>query len=399
MHRRISYEKSIYILQSIMLNHFYGWLRLPITNLIERKDIIRFCCSRSWQANHIIRALFALNQIDHYDEYPQEIKSLPRQPFLAYDALYKLACSSDFLNAALIGIDLIKKILYMADIYFPEIRSQSFLKIVGSHQVEHISNEKREQLALSTAEVYSSMQGIQGILIDGSIAKGISDEKSDIDITAYCTVIPDLEIRKTRTHMVDERSLIITKSDRFTLDSTYVHIDFELIDEVEKSFSPPTWQSLGMWESIQCGKIVYDSNMILQRWKDIILNMDPESKKGLILELFSKLYKDNQRLYIAIERDEPIYFSIILGNVLTYYFQILCLLNHRFIVFPKWMHIIIHELKYKPDNVYEKFSNILSFDLDNKNLIKIIKDLKELIFDLLELTKNLYNIPINIFLG
>ncbi len=376
-----------------MLNHFHGWLRLPITNLIERNDIIRFCCSRSWQANHIIRALFALNQIDHYDEYPQEIKSLPRQPYLAYNDLYKLACSADFLSAVLAGIDLIKKILGMADIYFPEIRSQSFLKIVDSQQEKYISSEKREQLALSTAQAYSSMQGVQGILIDGSIAKGVSDEKSDIDVTAYCSIIPSLEIRKTRTRMVDEKSLIIAESDRFTLDGTYVHIDFELIDEIEKSFSSPTWRSLGMWESIQCGKIVYDSNMILQRWKHMISNMDIESKRNIILELFSRLHEDNQRLQVAIEKDEPVYFSIILGNILTYYFQILCLLNHRFIVFPKWMHIIIHELDYKPDNIYEKFSDMLSLELDHKNLTRIADILEELISDLLKLAEGLYNVP------
>lgn len=279
MHRRISYEKSVYILQSIMLNHFHGWLRLPIINLVERNDIIRFCCSRSWQASHIIRALFALNQIEHHDEYPQEIKSLPRQPYSAYDDLYKLACSANFLNSASIGIDLIRKILDIAEVYFPEVRSQSFLKTVDFRQKSYISNERREQLALSTAEVYSGIQGIQGIIIDGSIAKGISDKNSDIDITTYCTMIPDLDIRKKRTRMIDERSLIIAESDRFTMEGTYVHIDFELIDEVEKSFFLPTWQSLGIWESIQCGKIVYDSNMILQRWKDNLLNLNPESSK------------------------------------------------------------------------------------------------------------------------
>lgn len=393
MHRRISYEKSMHILQSIMLNHFHGWLRLPITNLIERNDIIRFCCSRSWQANHIIRALFAINQIEHYDEYPQEIKSLPRLPYLAYDDLYELACSVDFLNAALVGIDLIKKTLDIADTYFPEIRSQSFLKIVDFPQASYISNKEREKLALLTAEGYSSIKGIQGILVDGSIAKGISDEKSDIDITAYCSAIPDLEIRKTRTRMIDEKSLIITDSDRFTLDNTYIHVDFELIEEVEKSFVLPTWQSLGIWESIQCGKIVYDSNMFLQRWKDIISNISQESKKNIIIELFSRLHKDNQRLYAAVEKEEPIYFSIILGNILTYYFQILCLLNNLFIIFPKWMHIVIHELDYKPDNVYEKFSDILFIELNQKNLKKIIENIESLVSELLDFTKSLYSIP------
>lgn len=386
-----------------MLNHFHGWLRLPITNLIERNDIIRFCCSRSWQASHIMRALFALNQIEHHDEYPQEIKSLPRQPYSAYDGLYKLACSADFSNAVLIGIGLIRKILDMTDIYFPEVRSQSFLKTIDSSSVTTIDPlkmglkyEKQEQLALSTARAYSSIQGIQGILIDGSIAKGISDKHSDIDITTYCTTIPDLDIRRKRTRMIDENSIIIAESDRFTLDGTYVHIDFELIDEVERSFSLPTWQSLGIWESIQCGKIVYDSNMLLQRWKDTLSNMNLESSKNLVIELFSRLHEDYQRLNIAIEIDDPVYFSIILGNILTHYFQILCLVNHRFIVFPKWMLTIIHELNYKPNNVYEKFSDILSIELEHKNLFKIIEDLRELISDLLDLTKNLYNIPKNL---
>lgn len=402
MHRRISYEKSIHILQSIMLNHFHGWLRLPITNLIERNDIIRFCCSRSWQASHIMRALFALNQIEHHDEYPQEIKSLPRQPYSAYDDLYKLACSVDFSNAALIGIELIKKILHLADIYFPEVRSQSFLKTIDCSVAiidplkMGLKYEKREQLALSTAKAYSSIQGIQGILIDGSIAKGISDKNSDIDITTYCTMIPDLDIRKKRTRMIDENSIIIAESDRFTLDGIYVHIDFELIDEVERAFSSPTWQSLGIWESIQCGKIVYDSNMLLQRWKDALSNMNLESRKNLVIELFSRLHEDYQRLSIAIEIDDPVYFSIILGNILTHYFQILCLVNHRFIVFPKWMHIIIHELSYKPVDVYEKFSDILSIELEHKNLFKIIEGLRELISDLLDLTENLFNIPKNL---
>ncbi len=57
------------------------------------------------------------------------------------------------------------------------------------------------------------------------------------------------------------------------------------------------------------------------------------------------------------------------------------------------MHIIIHELDYKPDNIYEKFSNMLSLELDHKNLTKIAEILEELISDLLKLAEGLYNIP------
>lgn len=357
-----------------------------MTNLIDRKDIIRFCCSRSWQAIHIIKALFALNQIDHDDEYDNvqsEIDALPQKPVLVIDRLHDLTCSKDFRKSAATGISLIKDILIMADSCYPELRSYAFLRSAENSSPETVPLEKRNLLAQSIAETYFGIHGIQGIIVDGSLARGLIDLTSDIDLKAYCSVIPDISSRKARARMIDPKSQVIPESDRLTINGVYVHIDFEIADKVERTFSPsPDWRVLAIWESLQIGRILWDPYLMIKKWKSALPNISKEAKIKLIYDLFTHLQYDKQRLDVSLNNNNPIYSSIILGNILTFYFQILGVINNQYMSFPKWMHHLIHEFDYKPDNVYRRFSDMLSTGLDEYSLSKLKGNLESLINDL-----------------
>jgi len=400
MYRRISHERSAQLLRAIMINNFDGWLRLPITNLVDRQDIIRFCCSRSWQADHILRALFALNQIEHSGNHihiERDVGALPKQPYGARDKLYTLACSGDFRGAVAAGLDLIKGIVIMADVYYPEIRAESFLIVHADTDVgllQYIPTiEQRKRLAQATAEAYTCIQGIRGMIVEGSLAKGTADMTSDIDLRAYCKVIPDIDTRRACAHILDENSQIIPESDRLTIDDVYVHIDFESVDSVESTFAAfpyPPWWAPATWEPIQVGEIVWDPEFVVQKWKDMISNMPSEPKKNLIAALLRHLYDKEQRLHAAIDDNDPIYCSILLGHILSFYFQVLGIINGRFIIFPKWMHQVVPRLDHKPDNMYDRFCAMLSRDLYQDTLTKLADELQTLLSDLLTLVEEFY---------
>jgi len=355
-------------------------------NLIDRRDIIRFCCSRSWQAIHILKALFALNQIDHDDEYDNiqsEIDALPQKPGLALGRLYELTCSRDFRKSAATGISLIKDVLIMADSCYPELRSYAFLRSAENLRPETSSLENRNQLAQSIAETYFGIHGIQGIIVDGSLARGLVDLTSDIDLKAYCSFVPDIGLRKTRARMIDPKSQVIPESDRLTINGVYVHIDFETADKVERTFSPSLdWHVLAIWESLQIGRILWDPYLMIKKWKSALPNISKEARIKLISDLFTHLQYDKQRLDVSLNNNNPVYSSIILGNILTFYFQILGVINNQYMSFPKWMNRLVHEFDYKPDNVYRRFSDMLSTGLDEYSPGELRVNLESLINDL-----------------
>jgi hypothetical protein len=229
MYQNLTNEKSALTIQAIMLNHLYGWLRLPMDNLLDRNDIIRFCCSRSWQANHILKLLFAINQIEYIENYKHvidDVDELPRQPTDARSRLMTLACSDDFRKAVAAGISLIRDSINLADIYYPQIKADAFFRIATSEYKISVASEDKIRLAESIAEVYKTIHGIEILIVEGSLAKGTADESSDVDLIAYCNFIPDTGTRKARLLMINEKSLVIPKSDRFTVDGVYVHVDF-----------------------------------------------------------------------------------------------------------------------------------------------------------------------------
>lgn len=402
MHERLSREESIAILQEIMLNHFYGWLRLPITNLVDRQDIIRFCCSRSWQASHIIKALFAINQFhkpEYYLHTRARLEALQRKPNMTYERLYQLACSSDFKNAAIIGIGLIKDILSLSDKHFPEVRPYAFLDASKPSMPCYMSIKERNSIALRMADSYKDVSGIQGIVVAGSLAKGVSDETSDIDMKAYCSVIPDIELRRMRLRTIDPKGMAIGESDRLTLNGLYIHIDFEEIENVESAFHylPKASYSLpALLEPIQTGVILWDPKLIIRKWKEAIELMSVESKRNISLELVYKLDRDLQNLYITVENKDPIYASIIMGDIISLYFQILGILNDKFMVFPKWMHLFIEDFKLKPENLYPNFCGILTQDVREDGLRELNYYVNRLVGELLDILESVYKVKINL---
>ena len=391
MYQNLTNEKSALAIQAIMLNHLYSWLRLPMANLLDRNDIIRFCCSRSWQANHILKLLFAINQIEYIENYKHvidDVDALPRRPPDASSRLMTLACSDDFRAAVAAGISLIRDSINLADIHYPQIKADAFFRIATNEYKISVTSEDKIRLAESIADVYKTIHGIEIFIVEGSLAKGTSDESSDVDLIAYCNFIPDTGTRKTRLLMIDEKSLVIPKSDRFTVDGVYVHVDFETLSIIEDTFSvfpQSICQTFDLWEPIQVGKAMWDPKSIFQEWKHRMTKTSQKYKTQLIAELSLLLQEEKRQFDISAQNDDLMYCSMVLGNILTIYFQLLGLINHQFLFFPKWMNYALQFMDYKPDDIHDRFANILAREINHDTLGIMTDGLQKLINELMGL--------------
>jgi len=393
MINNINSEKFASIIQMIMINHLFGWLRLPMFNLLVRDDIIRFCCSRSWQTNHILKLLFAINKIEDIKNYKNiidDVRRLPIKPNNAVDKLLTLACSDDFQRSAKTGFELIIDSIKLANIYYPQIRADAFFKLIKNESESLVAPENKIFIAESASEIYKTISGIETLIIEGSLALGMQDEASDIDLVAYCSKIPDIDVRKRRLLMIDPKCFIIPQSDRFTLNNVYVHVDFETISNIEDTFGTfpqSICKNFGLWEAIQIGKVLWDTKQRFSNWKDNLLKLSNDYGDQFIIELTRLLLEEKRQFDVAVDHNDCLYCSLILGNILTLYFQILGVMNYRFLFFPKWMNNTLKNMNHKPDNVYNRFIQILSKRIDYSTLREYSNELQKLINELLELSK------------
>lgn len=388
--------KIIILIQTIMLNHLYGWLRLPMTNLLDRNDIIRFFCSRSWQTNHILQLLFAINQMEFIGNYKNiinDVDKLQRKPPSINERLMILACSDDFRKAIDTGIILIKDLIYLADKYYPQIRAEAFFRTITNESIAAISLENKMRMAESIAESYKTMLGIESLILDGSLAIGMSDDASDIDLTAYCNFIPDIDLRKSRLNIIDDKNIILAESDRFAIDGVYIHVDYKTINEIENAFAvfpQSICKTLALWETIQQGKVFFDPRHRFHEWKIRLSKLPHTYKNRLISELSTLLIEEKRQLDIAIKNDDLIYCSMLIGNILTIYFQLLGVINNRFLYFPKWMNHAHQFMNHKPDDVYIRFIKILSQNFKYDNLVILSNELHNLIEELLIISQSIF---------
>jgi hypothetical protein len=386
-------EKFANIIQMIMVNHLFGWLRLPMSNLLVRNDIIRFCCSRSWQTNHILKLLFAINKIEDIKNYKSiidDVKKLPLKPENAVDRLLTLACSNDFQRSAETGFELIIDSINLANIHYPQIRGDAFFRLTKNEDESLVAPENKIFIAESASELYKTISGVEALIIEGSLALGMQDETSDIDLVAYCSKIPDIDVRKKRLMMIDPKCFIIPQSDRFTLNNVYVHVDFETITNIENTFGifpQSICKSFGLWEAIQIGKVIWDPKQRFSKWKDNVLKMSSDYGNQFIIELTKLLLEEKRQFDVAVDNNDYLYCSLLLGNILTLYFQILGVMNYRFLFFPKWINNTLKNMNHKPDNAYNRFIQILSKRIDYNTLREYSNELQKLINELLELSK------------
>jgi len=393
MHNKLTKDQSFQLIQTIMLNHLYGWLKHPMNSLLDRKDIIRFCCCRSWQTSHILQFLFAINQIGYINNYKHiinEINALQIKPTDMTGRLMALACSGDFIDSVNLGILLIKDLIKLADIHYPKTKADTFFRISSNDNKKILSFEQKVRIAESLSETYKAMQGIELVVFEGSLATGNSDALSDIDLIAYCNHIPDIELRRAKGHLVDLNSLIIPESDRLTIDGVYVHTDFELISKVEKTFDDfpqSICMTLVLWEPIQSGKVLWDPRAKFPKWKQKLSNISKEFRNRLISQLLKLLQEEKRQFDIAVRNNDLMYCSMILGNILVLYFQALGIINNRFIFSPKWLQYTLQGMNLKPRDAYDRFISILTNELNNDSLRIMTDKLRELIDDLEDVYK------------
>jgi len=204
-----------------------------------------------------------------------------------------------------------------------------------------------------------------------------------------------MDIRKQRLRMIDDRCLVLPQSDRFTLEGVYIHVDLELVKAVEDTFGvfpQSICQTFGQWEPIQIGKSLWDPKLKLGEWKNKINNISQEYKNQVIERLSLLLYEEKRQFDTAAQNDDLMYCSLVLGNILTIYFQIIGVLNHRFMFFPKWINNVLQDMDYKPNEVHSRFVDMLVTELNFGTLDFYVDEMDEAINELMRLVKRCISI-------
>ncbi|NKB72014.1 MAG: DUF4037 domain-containing protein [Candidatus Latescibacteria bacterium] len=95
-------------------------------------------------------------------------------------------------------------------------------------------------LATHIAQGYADAPGIEGILIGGSVARGLADVNSDVDLFVFCRQFPDKSLRQTavdrvngerwRAHDSRDQGLL---RDCFHADDGRIDVEFVLVSAYE----------------------------------------------------------------------------------------------------------------------------------------------------------------------
>ena len=332
------------------------WLRLPPTNLIDRGDHVRFRHARYLMIHQIATVLYGINGLPEIMYFPsrlagarERLNGLPKAPVNAGSSLWTMATEREPNKAWETAARLMRETLVLLDegseaTGFTDSRAASMEIEEGVFKPER-SNSPDElySIATATAERIRHFAGVESIALGGSLARGVADDQSDIDLLAFGPGIPDeTERRRLISKWPDVQfgPLIEQACDSVMVDGVMVHVRYWTtwtVDEMLAAFpSPPTQRILA--EELQCCHGLIDPNGRIGEWKRALEELPSELVAGVIKQTRLRLPVFRSLWQKAGTADDRIHLYCLVNQAVNDYLAALYMRNGRFLSTPKWTH-------------------------------------------------------------
>lgn len=340
------------------------WLRLPPTNLIERADYFRFRYALYLITHQVAAVLYGLNQRPYEAGYPSRLRNTPQvlnqlsiAPSTPGDRLLAMIRATDPQQAWAIASDLIVDTLRLTgdrvSTASPDTEGRPLLSVAISSL-----RERAEGVALPL----SALPGVLAIAVSGSLARGLADDRSDIDLCLFCqTLTPEKDRYERLSRFIGTRDLLIEPAcDTLWSGGVLVHIRYWLASAVTDLLArfpvPPDDNHLA--EELQLCQAVYDPFGHLRDWQTR-LRLLP---KPLIAALYDQAFQRRKvfaRCWAEASMDMDLIRLYGLGNqMVNDWLTALFALNNRFLSTPRWTHQEWARLTVGPDRADLRLAGI-----------------------------------------
>ncbi|HEX7317902.1 MAG TPA: DUF4037 domain-containing protein [Pyrinomonadaceae bacterium] len=270
-------------------------------------------------------------------------------------------------------------------------------------------------LSQTVASAYKRIPNVEGITVGGSLARGLSDESSDVEMYVYYR--DELPGKHAIRETLDNLRATLTRSADlhwfhpawghhtfFEIEGTKFELGYRNVEEIrarmERFLSCGSILSkhgihdvpFGHYESgvascIQESIVLYDPDGQVRSLKSLV-KVYPERLKRAILNYYlqdARVITEQKIIYAAL-RDDTYQFNACVAKVIRS--VVLCLFAINEVYFPgdKWNQHYISSFRIKPGNYEAVLSELFSLpDLPARNkekkkrlLTKVIRELEQL---------------------
>ena len=332
------------------------WLRLPPTNLIARGDHVRFRHALYLMIHQVATVLYGINGLSEIMYFPsrlagarERLNGLPKAPVNAGTSLWTMATEREPNKAWETAAGLMRETLALLDegseaTGFTDSSAASLEIEEGVFKPERYNSpDELYSIATATAERIRHFAGVESMVLGGSLARGVADGQSDIDLLAFGPDIPDeTERRRMISAWPDVQfgPLIEPACDSVMVDGVMVHVRYWTtwtVDEMLVAFpTPPTQRILA--EELQCCHGLIDPNGRVSEWKRALEKLPSELVAGVIEQARLRLPVFRSLWQKAGTADDRIHLYCLANQAVNDYLAALYMRNGRFLSTPKWTH-------------------------------------------------------------
>lgn len=220
---------------------------------------------------------------------------------------------------------------------------------------------------LKSAELYNNE--LLGMLLGGSVSRGIDDRHSDVEILMFLKDIPSLEDRQMLVSLLNFNEVKTFDFDRnednLLVNGIQVNLsyyterfDVEMISDVTEYFLPD-YRIMGLIDTIRNGKILYGEDF-LNGVKEKCSEYSDALGENLIIDNLKHLHYANMDIFI--ERNNPTEYFTGLIMLQKKVFNILSAVNRKYIGGYKWMYHELDAMEKTPEGISDIFRNMFKME-------------------------------------
>ena len=232
-------------------------------------------------------------------------------------------------------------------------------------------------ISKKVASKLKELEGVKAVSIYGSIAKGIFDKYSDIDIMCFCEKIPNEGKRIEKVLELEgfvKRKKGWSMQDPFLYGGIHLTIEYENLKETKQQLR--SLQNTG--KILRCddadklrahvinSKVLYDPKGEIRNIKDglkpLIKKLPSSGKSYLKWIKYSswKIEGERSPVRMAIKRKNLILANQLIDKTIEGLIAVVYMLNGEYYYDPKWIKQDVGMFKKKPMNFVKKIEEIYS---------------------------------------
>ncbi len=265
--------------------------------------------------------------------------------------------------------------------------------------------KEAQNISRDFANKLRELKEVKSISIYGSIAQGIFDKYSDVDIICFCDKIPN---NKTRVKKILELKGVTERKKNWHLQDPFLYkgvpitVEYETLKDIQKYFKyilrkgklDKSEESAKIRSHIINSIILYDRGNIIKKIKDKIdyfLKKLPNSSVryfNYIKYHFWKIESNRSPIFMAVKRKNILLANQIINRTIEGIISCVYMLNEEYYYDPKWINYEIKKFKKKPKNFLKKINTIYGIKGNLWGINKKIKLITALLDEVEEIYKS-----------